>query len=64
MQNLTRSCGSSNTSSGSPQDLSLSDRRLLLRASLLLFLQRLNRNIAVTRDDLLRLAYCAPEEAE
>ena len=45
-------------------DLSSTDRRLLLRASLVLFLRRLNHNIPVLRDDLLRLAYYAPDEAE
>ena len=46
------------------ENLAPSDRRLLLRASLLLFLRRLNHNVPVLRDDLLRLAYYAPEEAE
>lgn len=46
------------------QALSASDRKLLLRASLALFLRRLNHNIPVLRDDLLRLAFYAPEEGE
>ena len=46
------------------QDINPSDRKLLLRASLALFLRRLNHNIPVFRDDLLRVAYYAPDEAE
>jgi hypothetical protein len=48
------------------QSLSSTQRNLLLRATLGLFLRRLNHNIPVFRDDLLRLAYYAddvPEQA-
>lgn len=61
MKKVTLIEATSNTRS---QGLSSRDRRLLLRASLVLFLRRLNHNIPVLRDDLLRLAYYAPEEAE
>lgn len=64
MQNVTRNEFSSNSSTSFDQEMSLADRRLLLRASLLVFLRRLNHNIPVLRDDLLRLTYYAPEEAE
>jgi hypothetical protein len=45
------------------ENLTASDRQLLVRASLCLFLRRLNHGIPVFRDDLLRIAYYAPEEA-
>jgi len=44
--------------------LSDSDRRLLIRSSLTLFLRRLNHGVPVLRDDLLRVAFYAPEQAE
>ena len=49
-----------------PQEvrLSESDRRLLICASLRLFLRRLNHNLPVNRSDLLRVACYAPEESE
>jgi hypothetical protein len=46
------------------QSLSSTDRNLLLRATLGLFLRRLNHNIPVFRDDLLRLAYYADDAPE
>lgn len=60
MQNLARNQRSSNNFE---RDISASDRKLLFRASLALFLRRLNHNIPVLRDDLLRVAYYAPDEA-
>jgi hypothetical protein len=47
-----------------PGEISNTDRKLLLRATLTLFLRRLAHNIPVRRGDLLRLAYYAPEESE
>jgi len=41
--------------------LSRNDRHLLLRASLGLFLKRLNHNIPVFRDDIARLTDCADQ---
>lgn len=38
------------------------DRKLLVRASLTLFLRRLNHGIPVLRSDLLQIAYYAPED--
>lgn len=61
MGNVARNERSSNSLE---QDISTSDRNLLLRASLALFLRRLNHNVPVFRDDLLRVAYYAPDEAE
>jgi hypothetical protein len=43
------------------QSLSSADRNLLLRATLRLFLRRLNHNVSVFRDDLLRVAYYAED---
>jgi hypothetical protein len=63
MQKVARNYPTSNSPAVSDPEMSSTDRRLLLRATLLLFLRRLNRNIPVLRDDLLRLAYYAPEEA-
>ena len=40
------------------------DRRLLVRASLSLFLRRLNHNVPVLRSDLLRVAFYAPEDSD
>jgi hypothetical protein len=42
-------------------ELPANDRRLLLRATLGLFLKRVNHNIPIFRDDLYRLADCAEE---
>ena len=49
---------------GANQSLSSTDRDLLLRATLGLFVRRLSHNIPVFRDDLLRLAYYADDSPE
>ena len=62
MQNVTKATDSRQA----PQfgELSETDRRLLVRASLTLLLRRINHGIPVLRSDLLRVAYYAPEEAD
>lgn len=48
---------------GQVGDLSENDRKLLIRASLQLFLRRLSHNLPVHRSDLLRVAFYASEDA-
>lgn len=62
MQNVTKETAS--RQAPKVGDLSETDRKLLVRASLALFLRRLNHGIPVLRRDLLNVAYYAPEEAD